>query len=109
MPTFLLKGEDMEDFVTKAVHEEFVKRMEEEDKRQNKRIEIIEEKQVQISELVTSVKVLAANVENIAKEINEQGLRLKEIEGKPGKRWEQLLGYVISALVTAAIAYFLTR
>ena len=99
----------MEEFVTKAVHEEFVKRMEEEDKRQNKRIEIIEDKQVQISELVTSVKVLAANVENIAKEINEQGLRLKEIEGKPGKRWEQLLGYVISALVTAAIAYFLTR
>jgi hypothetical protein len=99
----------MEDFVTKAVHEEFVKRMEEEDRRQNKRIEIIEDKQAQISELVTSVKVLAANVENIAKEINEQGIRLKEIEGKPGKRWEQLLGYVISALVTAAIAYFLTR
>lgn len=99
----------MEDFVTKAVHEEFVKRMEEEDRRQNKRIEIIEEKQGQISDLVASVKVLAVNVENIAKEINEQGVRLKEIEGKPGKRWEQLLGYVISALVTAAIAYFLTR
>lgn len=99
----------MEDFVTKAVHEEFARRMEEEDRRQNKRIEIIEEKQGQISDLVASVKVLAANVENIAKEINEQGIRLKEIEGKPGKRWEQLLGYVISALVTAAIAYFLTR
>ena len=99
----------MDDFVTKAVHEEFVKRMEEEDRRQNKRIEIIEDKQDQISDLVASVKVLAVNVENIAKEINEQGIRLKEIEGKPGKRWEQLLGYVISALVTAAIAYFLTR
>jgi len=99
----------MEDFVTKEVHEEFVKRMEEEDKRQNKRIEIIEEKQSQISELVTSVKVLAANVENIAKEINEQGIRLKEIEGKPGKRWEQLVGYILSAVVTAVIAYFLTR
>ena len=99
----------MEDFVTKAVHEEFARRMEEEDRRQNKRIDIIEGKQAQISELVVSVKVLAANVENIAKEINEQGLRLKEIEGKPGKRWEQLVGYVISALVTATIAYFLTR
>lgn len=99
----------MDVFVTKEVHEEFVKRMEEEDKRQNRRLEIIEDKQTQISELVASVKVLAANVESIAKEINEQGLRLKEIEGKPGKRWEQLLGYVISALVTAAIAYFLTR
>ena len=99
----------MEDFVTKAVHEEFARRMEEEDNRQNKRIEIIEAKQSQISELVVSVKVLAANVENIAKEINEQGQRLKEIESKPSKRWEQLVGYVISALVTAAIAYFLTR
>lgn len=99
----------MEDFVTKAVHDEFARRMEEEDNRQNKRIEIIEAKQSQISELVVSVKVLAANVENIAKEINEQGQRLKEIESKPSKRWEQLVGYVISALVTAAIAYFLTR
>lgn len=99
----------MEDFVTIAVHEEFVKRMEEEDKRQNKRIEIIEEKQSAISELVVSVKVLATNVENIAKEINEQGIRLKEIEGKPGKRWEQLVGYILSAVVTAVIAYFLTR
>ena len=99
----------MSEFVTIEVHEEFVKRMEEEDRRQNKRIEIIEEKQGQISDLVASVKVLAVNVENIAKEINEQGIRLKEIEGKPAKRWEQLIGYVISALVTAAIAYFLTR
>lgn len=96
-------------FVTKAVHDEFARRVDEENNRQNKRIEIIEVKQSQISELVVSVKVLAANVENIAKEINEQGLRLKEIEGKPAKRWEQLIGYVISALVTAAIAYFLTK
>lgn len=99
----------MEEFVTKSVHEEFAKRIEDENKRQNTRIDIIEGKQAQISELVVSVKVLAANVENIAREINEQGTRLKEIEGKPAKRWEQLVGYVISALVTAAIAYFLTR
>lgn len=99
----------MEDYVTRAVHDEFARRVDEENSRQNKRIEIIEVKQSQISELVVSVKVLAANVENIAKEINEQGLRLKEIEGRPTKRWEQLVGYVISALVTAFIAYLLTR
>lgn len=99
----------MDEFVTLAIHDEFAKRVDAENNRQNKRIEIIEAKQSQISELVVSVKVLAANVENIAKEINEQGSRLKEIEGKPAKRWEQLLGYVISALVTAAIAYFLTK
>ena len=99
----------MEDYVTRAVHDEFARRVDEENSRQNKRIEIIEVKQSQISELVVSVKVLAANVENIAKEINEQGSRLKEIEGRPTKRWEQLVGSIISALVTAFIAYLLTR
>ncbi len=99
----------MSEFVTVEVHTEFEKRIKAEDDRQNKRIELIEQKQAQISELVASVKVLAANVESIAKEINEQGLRLNEIEGRPAKRWEQLVGCVISALVTAAIAYFLTR
>jgi len=99
----------MGEFVTLEVHTEFAKRIEAEDTRQNKRIELIEQKQAQISELVASVKVLAANVESIAKEINEQGLRLKEIEGRPAKRWETLVGCIITALVSAAITYFLTR
>lgn len=93
----------MGEFVTVEVHEEFVKRIEAEDSRQNKRIEIIEEKQAQISELVASVKVLAANVESIAKEINEQGIRLKEIEGLPRKRWETIVACIITGLVGAAI------
>lgn len=99
----------MDDYVTRVEHTEFAKRIEDENSRQNKRIEIIEGKQSQISELVVSVKVLATNVENIAKEINEQGMRLREIEGKPAKRWETVISCVISAIVTAAIAYFLTR
>ena len=98
-----------EQFVTLEVHTEFSKRMEEEDKRQNKRLEILEEKQTQIAELVASVKVLAANVENIAKEINEQGLRLKEIEGIPKKRWETVVACIITGLVGACITYFLTH
>ena len=70
-----------EQFVTLEVHTEFVKRIEAEDNRQNKRLEIIEAKQAQISELVASVKVLAVNVENIATEISKQSQRLDEIEG----------------------------
>lgn len=93
-----------EQYVTLEVHNEFVKRIEAEDNRQNKRIEIIEEKQTQISELVASVKVLAANVESIAKEINEQGIRLKEIEGIPKKRWETVVACIITGLLGAAIS-----
>lgn len=99
----------MGEFVTVEVHTEFCKRIEAEDNRQNKRIEIIEAKQAQISELVASVKVLAANVESIAKEINEQGIRLKEIEGKPAKRWETVVSCIITGLIGAVITYIFTH
>ena len=93
-----------EQFVTLEVHNEFVKRIDAEDNRQNKRIEIIEAKQAQISELVASVQVLAVNVENIAKEINKQSQRLDEIEGIPKKRWETIVACIITGLLGAAIS-----
>ena len=99
----------MDEYVTKAVHDEFARRIDEENDRQNKRLSILEQGQTQITELVSTVKVLAVNMENMAKEQAKQGERLKEIEGKPAKRWETLIGCVLTALVTAAISYFLTH
>lgn len=98
----------MGEYVTLEVHTEFCKRIEAEDNRQNKRIEIIEAKQAQISELVASVQVLAVNVENIAKEINKQSQRLDEIEGIPKKRWETVIACVITGLLGAAISALLS-
>ena len=99
----------MSEFVTLEVHTEFAKRIEAEDNRQNKRIERLEEGQMQISELVASVQVLAVNVENIAKEINKQSQRLDEIEGIPKKRWETIVACVLTGLVGAAVTFFLTH
>ena len=96
----------MDEFVTKAVHDEFAKRIDEENDRQNKRLAILEQGQVQINELVSAVKVLAANMDNMAKEQAKQGERLKEIEGKPAKRWETIIACVITCIVTALFAYF---
>ena len=98
-----------EQFLSLQEHNEFVRRMDDENNRQNKRLSNLESAINQLSELVASVKVLAVNVENIAKEINEQGIRLKEIEGKPVKRYETIIGCVITGLVGAAISYFLTH
>lgn len=98
-----------EQYVTLEVHTEFAKRIEAEDTRQNHRIENVERAISQLNELVASVKVLAVNVESIAKEINEQGIRLKELEGKPAKRWETIVGCVITGIVGAAISYFVTH
>ena len=97
----------MDEFVTKAVHDEFARRIDEENDRQNKRLSILEQGQTQINELVSTVKVLAVNMENMAKEQVKQGAKLEEIEGKPAKRWETVISCIITALVTAGVMYFL--
>lgn len=98
----------MEDFVTKAVHAEFAKRIDEENERQNKRISILEAGQQQINELVTSVKVLAANMENMALKQGEIGERLKAIEEKPAKKWDTMVACIITAIVSFIVGYVLT-
>lgn len=99
----------MEEYVTKAVHDEYAKRIEEENNRQNHRISNLESAMNQLSELVASVKVLAVNVENIAEQIRSQGERLKEIEGKPAKKWELVITSVITGIVGAVITYAVTH
>lgn len=89
----------MEDFVTKAVHDEFAKRIDEENDRQNHRISILETGQAQINELVSSVKVLAVNMETMSRELSKQGERLTEIEGKPAKRWDTVVACILTGIV----------
>lgn len=96
----------MDEYVTKAVHDEFARRIDEENDRQNKRLSILEQGQTQINELVSTVKVLAVNMENMAKEQIKQGAKLEEIEGKPAKRWETIIACLITCAVTAAFTYF---
>ena len=97
----------MDEFVTKAVHDEFARRIDEENDRQNKRLTILEQGQTQINELVSTVKVLAVNMENMAKEQVKQGAKLEEIEGKPAKRWETIVSCIITAIVTAGVMYLI--
>ena len=52
-----------ERYVTESVHKEFAEKIEAENNRQNHRIENLENEIKQISELVTSVKVLAVNID----------------------------------------------
>jgi len=89
----------MEDFVTRVEHQEFAKRIDEENNRQNHRLSVLETGQAQIGELVSSVKVLAVNMETMSKELSKQGERLSEIEGKPGKRWDTVVACILTGIV----------
>jgi hypothetical protein len=89
----------MDDFVTRAVHEEFAKRIDEENDRQNHRLTVLETGQAQINELVSSVKVLAVNMETMSNELQKQGAKLSEIESRPAKRWETVVACIITGII----------
>lgn len=94
----------MSEWVSTEVFTETMRRIDAEDSRQNSRLTELEIAQKQISELITSVKVLANNMEQMAKEQIKQGVRLQVIEEKPGKRWETVVACIITGLVGAVIS-----
>lgn len=99
----------MEDAITRREHDEFAKRIEEENDRQNKRIDLLEKACTQISDLTSSVKVLATNMETMLAEQEKQGERLSKIESKDGEMWRTVVTHILTALVGGVIAYMFTQ
>lgn len=91
--------------ITRAEHEEFCKRVEAEDHRQNKRLEILEEQTKQFTDLVLSVRELAQSVKQLAETQKEQGEKLDELENRDGEMWRRVSGYVITAIIGLVLGY----
>lgn len=96
-------------YLPMAVHDEFARRMDDEHKRQNKRISDLETQVEDIADLTASVASLAKSVEQMAKSQEKQGKRLEALEQKPAKRWEALVDKVLWAVVGALLAYVFTQ
>lgn len=98
----------MDNYLPVAVHQEYARRMDDEHKRQNKRITDLEEKVEDISTLTASVQSLAKSVEQMAKAQEKQGKRLETLEQKPAKKWESFVDKVVWAVAAALIAFILS-
>lgn len=97
----------MDDVITRAEHEEFKKRIEDENHRQNKRIEVLEKITQQINSLTVSVEKLAQSIELMVSEQNQQGKRLETLESRDGDMWRTAVKYVLTTvlgLVLGAVA-----
>ena len=95
--------------ITRAEHEEFRRRLEEENRRQDKRLELLEQNVREIGALTTSVQKLAISVENMVKVQERQGERLEALEGRDGERWRKLVGYIASALVSGVVGWLIAQ
>lgn len=102
----------MEDAISRAEHEEFAKRMvaenqrlDDENKRQNKRLDILEENAKAQTALAVSVERLATNMENMLKEQKEQGKRLETLESRDGEMWRKVVTYIATVIVGIVIGF----
>ena len=98
--------------ISRAEHEEFAKRMEsenqrlkDEDTRQNKRLDLLEESVREMSALATSVEKLATNMAGMVKVQEQQGKRLETLEGRDGEMWRKGVGYIVTAVLGIVIGF----
>lgn len=102
----------MDDYISRKEHEVFSelmktenKRLSDENDRQNKRIEILENNVLQIQTLTTSVKELAVSMKGMVKEQEKQGERLETLEKRDGEMWRKVTGYIVTAIIGIIIGY----
>lgn len=91
--------------ITRAEHEEFCKRIEEENHRQNQRLKLLEEQTKQVTDLALSVKELAQSIKQMTETQKAQGEKLEKLEDRDGEMWRKVTGYIITVIVGIVIGF----
>ena len=99
----------MDSPMTVALHEEFAKRMDEEHKRQNHRIEELEKAFEQNNKLLVSVEKLALSMENMQRELKVHNDRLDTIESRDGEMWRKVVGHVVTSVISIVVGFIFAQ
>ena len=91
--------------IARAEHEEFVRRMDEANERQSKRISILEEEVRQISDLTISINRMSISIENMTVQLVEQGKRLQALESRDGEMWRKIMGYLVTTILGIVVGF----
>ena len=99
----------MDEPISRAEHEEFAKRIDAQEKRQDKRLEMLENTVREIGALTRPVQRLAQRLESMVEEQERQGRRLQALEDRDGEKWRKLMGYIATALTSGAVTLLLSQ
>ncbi len=101
-------------YISRTEHNEYVKRMEDEHKRLNTRILILEKSSVQMHELVKNVGIMATNMKHMAKLQNDLNDRLERLEQVPSNNFNVIknsifaaIGASIGGAIVSALLFFM--
>ena len=82
---------------------------EERSKSNTRRLAEVEKRQEDLTDLVTSVKVLATREERLETDVKEIKQDVKNLAEKPAKRWETLVTQAIVVIVAAVLGYIFAK
>lgn len=96
-------------FVTRIEHDElhgeFCKRIEAENDRQNRRIELLEEEMKQVADIVSSVKELTQSLKYMTDIQKEQEKKIAKLENRDGEMWRKVTSYIIITIIGIVIGF----
>lgn len=95
----------MDGAITRAEHDEFCRRLDAENARQNARIEELEETVHQINALTLSVEKMAISMDGMLRELTEQSERMKKLEGRDGENWKKVVSGIITGVVGGLVVF----
>lgn len=96
------------DDITRGEIDVLIGRINDENARQNKRLDKLENVVEKINTLAEATTKLATSVEAMQKEIEKHGARLEKIEEQPADNWRAVVKTVITVLITAAVTYLIS-
>lgn len=96
-------------YLPRKEHEEFARRQDDENHRQNRRIEELEEQVRQLGALTSSVGELASSMKSMVKEQEKQGKRLEVLESRDGEKWRKVAEHIITVIIGIVAGYVFTQ
>lgn len=100
---------DEKEYITRLEFEERGKRIDDENNRQNHRIDRLEKMSDQLTDMAASIKAMVVTMQGMQKEQERQGKRLEKIEAEPADNWNKVVSTLITVVVTAAVTWLITK
>lgn len=90
-------------------HEQRLTAVEERSKSNTKRLDEVEKKQDDLSELVGTVKVLATKEAQVEADVKEIKDDVKSLTQKPAKKWDKAVTTVLTTIIAAVVGFLLAK
>lgn len=99
----------MDSPISRAEHNEFVKRMDDEHARINHRVAELEKVVKEINDLTISISEMSTSMKQMIEELRNQGGRLEKLESRDGEMWRKVVGHALTCVIGIVIGYIFVQ